>query len=590
MINKGELIDNRYKIIGSIGEGGMANVYLAWDTILEREVAVKILRGDLSHDEKFIKRFQREANAASSLRHPNIVEMYDVGEDEGKYFIVMEYVKGKTLKSLIKKRGALNLTETLDIMLQVTSAIACAHDSYIIHRDIKPQNILILEDGRVKITDFGIAMALKNNELTQTDSVMGSVHYLPPEQANGNGSTTKSDIYSTGILFYELLTGKVPFKGENAVEIALKHMKEPIPSVRKTNPEIPQSVENIILRACAKNPKNRYKAVSEMYEDIKTCLSEDRLDEERLVYKYPENNLEETKTLTNLEKREIRNKLEETDNVEETDKKTNKALKITGIICIVIVVLALAFIFILTSFKNKELTVPDKLIGKTEKKACKKIEDEGLICKVEYKYDEEKDEDQVLKVKPKSGSKLKKGSTVTITVSSFEGTVLVENYIGKNIKTIQQKLEKKGIVVSILQRTVTKKDKIDANTIVEQSAKKGERLEKGDTIELTYAIVVEAYPDFTDGSYTKVKVQQFCEDNKVTCNFTEQETKSYETGTILSQSRAAGDEIKAGQSITITIAKKIEEQKTEPKPTPSQSSTDSQTPKTDDSTKDDKGV
>ena len=580
MINKGELIDNRYKIIGSIGEGGMANVYLAWDTILEREVAVKILRGDLSHDEKFIKRFQREANAASSLRHPNIVEMYDVGEDEGKYFIVMEYVKGKTLKSLIKKRGALNLTEAIDIMLQITSGIACAHDSYIIHRDIKPQNILILEDGRVKITDFGIAMALKNNELTQTDSVMGSVHYLPPEQANGNGSTTKSDIYSTGILFYELLTGKVPFKGENAVEIALKHMKEPIPSVRKFNEEIPQSVENIILRACAKNPKNRYSSVAEMYEDIKTCLSEDRMDEKRLVYKYPENNLEETKTITNLEKREIRNKLNETEEVENTDKKTNKALKITGIICIAIVVLALIFIFVITSFKNKEIKVPEKLLGATEKKACQKIEKAGLICKVEYDYDEEKDEDQVLKVKPKSGSKLKKGATVTIIVSSFDGTVLVENYVGKNIKTIQQKLEKKGIIVSTLEKSVTKKDNIAANTIVEQSVKKGERLEKGDTIELTYAVLVEAYPDFTDGSYTKVKVQQFCEDNKITCNFTDQETKTYETGTILSQSRAAGDEIKEGQSITITVAKKIEEPKVEPKQEEKQN-TQTDTTKTD---------
>ena len=580
MINKGELIDNRYKIIGSIGEGGMANVYLAWDTILEREVAVKILRGDLSHDEKFIKRFQREANAASSLRHPNIVEMYDVGEDEGKYFIVMEYVKGKTLKSLIKKRGALNLTEAIDIMLQITSGIACAHDSYIIHRDIKPQNILILEDGRVKITDFGIAMALKNNELTQTDSVMGSVHYLPPEQANGNGSTTKSDIYSTGILFYELLTGKVPFKGENAVEIALKHMKEPIPSVRKFNEEIPQSVENIILRACAKNPKNRYSSVAEMYEDIKTCLSEDRMDEKRLVYKYPENNLEETKTITNLEKREIRNKLNETEEVENTDKKTNKALKITGIICIAIVVLALIFIFVITSFKNKEIKVPEKLLGATEKKACQKIEKAGLICKVEYDYDEEKDEDQVLKVKPKSGSKLKKGATVTITVSSFDGTVLVENYVGKNIKTIQQKLEKKGIIVSTLEKSVTKKDNIAANTIVEQSVKKGERLEKGDTIELTYAVLVEAYPDFTDGSYTKVKVQQFCEDNKITCNFTDQETKTYETGAILSQSRAAGDEIKEGQSITITVAKKIEEPKVEPKQEEKQN-TQTDTTKTD---------
>ena len=269
-----------------------------------------------------------------------------------------------------------------------------------------------------------------------------------------------------------------------------------------------------------------------------------------------------------------------TEEVENTDKKTNKALKITGIICIAIVVLALIFIFVITSFKNKEIKVPEKLLGATEKKACQKIEKAGLICKVEYDYDEEKDEDQVLKVKPKSGSKLKKGATVTITVSSFDGTVLVENYVGKNIKTIQQKLEKKGIIVSTLEKSVTKKDNIAANTIVEQSVKKGERLEKGDTIELTYAVLVEAYPDFTDGSYTKVKVQQFCEDNKITCNFTDQETKTYETGTILSQSRAAGDEIKEGQSITITVAKKIEEPKVEPKQEEKQN-TQTDTTKTD---------
>ena len=257
MIIKGQKINDRYQIIRSIGEGGMANVYLAYDTILNRNVAVKILRGDLAGDEKFVRRFKREAISASSLVHPNIVEMYDVGEDDGNNFIVMEYIDGKTLKSLIKKRGALTLPEVIDIMLQLTSAISCAHESYIIHRDIKPQNVMILDDGRVKITDFGIAIASNAADLTQTNSVMGSVHYLPPEQANGDGATIKSDVYSLGILMFELLTGKVPFKGDNAVEIALKQMKEQIPSVCEINPDIPQAVENIVLRACAKNPKNR---------------------------------------------------------------------------------------------------------------------------------------------------------------------------------------------------------------------------------------------------------------------------------------------------------------------------------------------
>jgi len=556
MINKGELIDNRYKIIKSIGEGGMANVYLAWDTILEREVAVKILRGDLADDEKFVRRFQREANSASSLRHPNIVEMYDVGEDNGKYFIVMEYVDGKTLKSLIKKRGALNLTEAMDIMMQLTSGIACAHDSYIIHRDIKPQNVLILEDGRVKITDFGIAMALNSNELTQTNSVMGSVHYLPPEQASGTGSTIKSDIYSLGILMFELLTGRVPFKGENAVEIAIKHMKNQIPSVCNINPEIPQSVENIILKACAKNPKNRYDSVAEMHEDLKTCLDPLRFEEKRLVYKYPEHNTDESKVINKLESREIKNKDINSEETDKADKKINIALIIIGIVCVSIVIIGLIFILIVGSGKTKEVTVPDELIGLSEKEACKKIEKENLECDVKYAYDEEYDEDIVMSVSPKSLSKIKEGNKVTITVSSFEDAVEIEDYKGKKLELIKTELEGKGIRVIVTPKKVTKDDKIEENSIVSQSVEPGNRLQKNNgVIELVYATLITVYPDFTDGSYTVDTVKQFCEDNGIIFNTPNKvEDNSYKEGAIIKQSRDAGDEVKAGTSLTITIA------------------------------------
>ena len=288
MIMKGQKINDRYQIIKSIGEGGMANVYLAYDTILDRNVAVKVLRGDLATDEKFVRRFQREALSASSLSHPNIVEVYDVGEDNGQYYIVMEYIEGCQLKQLLKKRGRLTLSEVIDIMLQITDGLSVAHDAYIIHRDIKPQNIMILDSGLVKITDFGIAMAMNSTQLTQTNSVMGSVHYLPPEQANGKGSTLQSDIYSMGILMYELLTGELPYKGDNAVEIALKHLKEKIPSVREKFPEIPQSVENIIIKATAKNPKNRYADARSMNEDLRTCLDDSRVNEAKIVLPYPE--------------------------------------------------------------------------------------------------------------------------------------------------------------------------------------------------------------------------------------------------------------------------------------------------------------
>ena len=293
MLSKGQKINDRYEIVKSIGEGGMANVYLATDNILERNVAVKVLRGDLSADEKFIRRFEREAQSVSNLSHPNIVEVYDVGIEDGNHYIVMEYIDGKTLKQLLKKRESLTLTEVIDIMSQLTDGLAHAHESYIIHRDIKPQNIMIEDNGLIKITDFGIAMALNATQITQTNSVMGSVHYLPPEQASGKGATIKSDIYSLGILMYELLTGTVPFKGDNAVEIALKHMKDKIPSITKQNPAIPQSVENILMKATAKNPRNRYDSVREMYNDLLVCLNEEHLNDKKITFEYPENDLDE---------------------------------------------------------------------------------------------------------------------------------------------------------------------------------------------------------------------------------------------------------------------------------------------------------
>lgn len=562
MINKGELIDNRYKIMSSIGEGGMANVYLAWDTILEREVAVKILRGDLADDEKFVRRFQREANSASSLKHPNIVEMYDVGEDNGKYFIVMEYVNGKTLKSLIKKRGALNLNEAVDIMLQLTSGIACAHDSYIIHRDIKPQNIMILEDGRVKITDFGIAMALNNNELTQTNSVMGSVHYLPPEQASGSGSTIKSDIYSLGILMFELFTGSVPFKGDNAVEIAIKHMKEPIPSVCSINPKIPQSIENIILKACAKNPKNRYDSVNEMHQDLKEALSEEHANDERITYRYPEHMLDEEKKVEKLEETMAIEIEDDDDNDEEyvdkVDKRINIALIIVGIVCIIIVLIGLIFILLFTSKTTREISVPDGIVGLSEKEACKKLEKVKLICDVDTDYDSELEEGVVIKTTPRANAKVKENQKVTIVVNSNENTFEVENYVGKNVETAVLELEAYGIRIVKTPKKVTKKDKIAVNTIVSQSIEPGKRLKKDtnySVMEFEYAVLVSVYPDFTDGTYNKDLIEQFCTDNKITCTFKEELDNNYNAGAIILQSRSAGEEVKAGTTLIITIAK-----------------------------------
>lgn len=561
MIIKGQLIDDRYKIIKSIGEGGMANVYLAYDTILEREVAVKILRGDLAEDDKFVRRFQREANSASSLKHPNIVEVYDVGEDDGKYFIVMEYINGKTLKSLIKKRGTLTLEEVIDIMLQLTSAVACAHDSYIIHRDIKPQNVMILEDGRVKITDFGIAMALNNNELTQTNSVMGSVHYLPPEQANGSGSTTKSDIYSLGILMFELLTGKLPFKGENAVEIAIKQMRETIPSVKSMDPAIPQSIENVVLKACAKNPKNRYNAVREMYEDIKTSLDPIRKDEKRVIYQYAESDLEDTKVMPDLSRinnlNKVSNDKPEIEDKEEEKKNNHKFNKILLILGIVAACLIVAIIIVIFAGKksNQQITIPNDLVGENKSEVVEILEDLGFEVKIKKSYNDTYEKDTVAKITPKEKAKAKKGSTITIVVSKGKKTITVEDYTGMNIDTVKKELEEAGISVVVTSEKIDKNDNVKENTITSQSISAGEKISKGDAIELVYATLITVYPDFTTGHYEQDDIQTFCDDNNITCVFEEVESTDKETGSILSQNREEGSEVKENAKLKITIAK-----------------------------------
>ena len=563
MIVKGDKINDRYQIIKTIGEGGMANVYLAKDTILDRNVAVKVLRGDLADDEKFVRRFQREALSASKLNHPNIVEMYDVGEDNGSYYIVMEYVQGKTLKSLVKKRGALTLPEVIDIMTQLCSAIICAHDSYIIHRDIKPQNVMILDDGRVKIMDFGIAMALNSNELTQTNSVMGSVHYLPPEQANGSGSTIKSDIYSLGILMYELLIGKVPFKGDNAVEIAIKQMKEPIPSICKQNPDIPQSVENIVLRACAKNPKNRYDSVKEMYDDIKTCLTEDKLNQKKLVYNYPEHDLEETKVMPNLST--INNK--EENNMKNTKKKTSKkdkALLITGSIFALFVALICLFIIVYP----KLLTVPDVTIPDVSNlsvvEAEKKLKELGLLVASDIieKESDEVEPGTVIGTNPQAGRTVKENTEISIIVAKESDNIKIENYVGQNYKTVEVNLKNAGLNVITEPKKIEKEEqnKYKEDTVVDQSTKENDYLEPGDTIIIYYAVYTVEYPDFVTENYTVEMVQQFCDKNNIVLNIHYETNDSYPEGTIIKQDRTG--EVISGSTLTITVCEntKVEEE------------------------------
>ncbi len=557
---KGQKINDRYEIIRNIGEGGMANVYLAYDIILNRNVAVKVLRGDLADDEKFVRRFQREANSASSLHHPNIVEMYDVGEDEGKYYIVMEYLDGRTLKSLVKRRGALTVLEVVDIMTQLTSAIACAHDKYIIHRDIKPQNVMILEDGKVKITDFGIAMALNSQDLTQTNSVMGSVHYLAPEQASGGASTIKCDIYSLGILMFELLTGKVPFKGENAVEIAIKHMKDPIPSVRSYNDEIPQSIENIVLKACAKNPKNRYDSVNEMYNDIVHALDDDHRSDQRLIYKYPEQDSDNSKEVKPL-KGDIKNTLvsdiEVKEPTKEKNKKLNLAIIISGAILFVLIAI-LCFIIIIYPKINapKEIPVPD-VSNMTIQEAEETLKKSGFTIKdkYEYKSSETIEEGKVLYTDPLKGLTRKKGKEITLYVSSGKPTITVENYVGKNQYEVKAALEVHKIHVTIEEKEIEDKSKYQENTIIEQSVEPGSELREGEQIILFIPVLVTKYPNFKDGSWNLDKIKKFCEEHKLNLTIMEDERTDVKDGTIVDVNRTTEEPIQENASITVTVAK-----------------------------------
>lgn len=572
MLSKGQKINDRYEIIKMIGEGGMANVYLANDNILERKVAIKVLRGDLSNDEKFIRRFKREALSVSNLSHPNIVEVYDVGEEDGNYYIVMEYIEGKTLKQLLQKRGALTLPEVIDIMSQLTDGLSHAHEAYIIHRDIKPQNIMIEDNGLVKITDFGIAMALNSTQLTQTNSVMGSVHYLPPEQANGKGSTIKSDIYSLGILMYELLAGSVPFKGDTAVEIALKHMKEKMPSIRKQNPTIPQSVENIVLKATAKNPKNRYDSVREMYNDLQTAMEKD--NEKRIVYEYPENDLEETKVIAPIAKESKKTIVDkpldqEEDSTTSNEKNEKNKLPIILAIILLVILIVLAFVYLLISSNDvKEVKVPD-VVGLETEEAIKTIKEKGLEYTTKSEESDTVEKGLVIRTEPKAGSTKTKGSTITIVESTGKEFLLLEDYAGKNYYEIKAKLELSGIKVEMKTKSVENaseyKDKEDLIIDQEPKFNKEEetKLYENDSV-ILYIPEVDVYPDMVKEKWTLSQAQDFAKEYKLTLDITYKETKDTEENLILSQGREPGDPIYEGYTLKITVSKKPEEKPTDP--------------------------
>ena len=470
----------------------MADVYLAYDDILKREVAVKILRSSLTGDPIYITRFHREARAAAALCHRNIVEIYDVGEEDDLYYIVMEYVRGQTLKELINKRGALHYVEAVDIMKQVVSATALAHSMGIVHRDLKPQNILVTDSGIVKIADFGIASIQSLSQVTQTDTIMGSLHYLAPEIARGEKATPQSDIYALGVVFYELLRGDVPFNGESPVNIALKHMRDEIPSVRAYNPAIPQSVENIIIKATAKNINNRYQCADDMLDDLDTCL--ERLDEEKLTFDQVNTDptiiasdsqfftktapIDPETTQTEIE--EI--KPQDEKKKEPMDKK--KKIAIGAAIAAVIVCLAIVAGFFLIG-GNKDGMMMD-LVGKTEKEATALLIDKGYKVSddVNYELSDKYEKGLVVATDPEAGHAINKGDTVTLTLSKGK-YIIMEDYTGVSYDTAYKKLTKLGYKVKKYEKS---DDEYKAGIVIGQSISEGEKQdpnEKGKIITLT---------------------------------------------------------------------------------------------------------
>jgi len=557
LITKGYKINDRYEVVKTIGEGGMANVYLAYDVILERKVAVKILRGDLATDEKFVRRFQREALSASSLSHPNIVEVYDVGEDTGNYYIVMEYIEGKHLKQLLKRRGSLTLREVIDIMLQITDGIGAAHESYIIHRDIKPQNIMILENGLVKITDFGIAMALNGTQLTQTNSVMGSVHYLPPEQASGKGSTIQSDVYSMGILMYELLSGTLPYKGDNAVEIALKHLKEPLPSLRELDPDIPQAIENIILKSAAKNPQNRYADAREMNEDLKTCLSESRKDEKAYVYDFQDDEAEPHKKIEEINEEEggevIKKKITEKD----LKKKENKTLLILGAIFTGLVLITTSIVLLLPKLTDaKSVVVPD-VSGLTLKDAESLLIKNNLVVEATIRdiHSDTIEEGKIVKSDPLAGRTVKEGKSIILYQSIGEGKYEVEDFKGRNyieVQTILEQIHKLFVVV--VEEEVDDTTIYKVGEIIRQEPEVGEKLSEGDRVTLYIPDMTAIYPDFLEGDYSLTDIQAFADKYGLTLKVEYRESSLFEPGTIIEQSPRATTPVINGMTLKIVIS------------------------------------
>lgn len=563
MLSVGDMLGGRYRLKRLIGDGGMSNVYLADDVILNREVAVKILRHELAQDERFVKRFEREAQAITALVHKNIVEVYDVGSEDELHYIVMEFVQGKTLKQYIREAGVISVSQAVEFMKQIVSGVACAHSYGIIHRDLKPQNILIRADGVVKIMDFGIAYQQDATALTQTNAVMGSVHYLSPEQARGDTATVQSDIYALGIVFYEMLTGEVPFVGDSAVNIVLQHLRDKVPHVGDYNPHVPQSVENVIIRATAKNPENRYKTAKQMLIDIDSCLSPERMNEPLLVFDddaVSEDTMSQTIEHTLMTTSELPVNGENQLSDEEQKKKDKKKKMIIGGVIggaiVVIAAIVLAFVFM----NQGAGTVPvPNVANNTIEEATTILVGQGFKVNPTNKeeYSDTVPAGTVIATDPKVGTEVAKGSQITLIVSKGKQASM-PNLDGKSVDEAKQQLIDLGYSESKITINYKTDDK-DKDTVIGQNPAQGTAIDptKG-TVTLTVSSGPEtvAVPDMSTWNINQVN--QWASENGIYVNESDEYSSSVEKGYVIRQNDYPGKEVKKGDTISVVISKGAE--------------------------------
>ncbi|MGS4810545.1 Stk1 family PASTA domain-containing Ser/Thr kinase [Streptococcus sp. Z554] len=511
MIQIGKIFAGRYRIIKQIGRGGMADVYLAKDLILDgEEVAVKVLRTNYQTDPIAVARFQREARAMADLDHPHIVRITDIGEEDGQQYLAMEYVAGLDLKRYIKEHYPLSNEEAVRIMGQILLAMRLAHAKGIIHRDLKPQNILLTPDGTAKVTDFGIAVAFAETSLTQTNSMLGSVHYLSPEQARGSKATIQSDIYAMGIIFFEMLTGHIPYDGDSAVTIALQHFQKPLPSVIAENPSVPQSLENVVIKATAKKLTDRYQTVSEMYVDLLSSLSYNRRNEPKLVFE--DTSKVDTKTLPKMTQStltaipKVQPKEEAPQSQNSTKKATSKEtvakpvkkrrFKARYLVLLASFILVLASLFWIVTKTPATVEIP-KVAGQTVAEAKENLK------KANFEIGEEKseasdtvEEGRVIRTDPDAGSARKEGTKVNLIISSGQQSFKIGNYIGRKSTDVIAELKGKKVPENLIKIVEEESSETEAGLVMKQSLPEGTTydLSKATEITLTVAKKVTTVP------------------------------------------------------------------------------------------------